>query len=156
MIQRKDMPRYYKFADAVIGNMRIGTYGLVELEGVFCKTPVIQYTDPSMKIIVNGKDVKSPFLPYSNDPKTIAEVIDNIVTSKDFRDELMQKEYNFVKEIADPEKVAAWWDDLFEDLVKKHKSIKKNSSPIRIKLRMLYFLIANRLYYKKIKKLLAK
>ena len=37
---------------------------------------------------------------------------------------------------------------------KKHKSIRKNSSPLRVKLRMISFLIANRLYAYKIKKLL--
>ena len=37
---------------------------------------------------------------------------------------------------------------------KKHKSIRKNSSPLRVKLRMISFLIANRLCASKIKKLL--
>ena len=37
---------------------------------------------------------------------------------------------------------------------KKHKSIRTNSSPLRVKLRMISFLIANRLYASKIKKLL--
>ena len=40
------------------------------------------------------------------------------------------------------------------NLAKKHKSIRKNSSPLRVKLRMISFLIANRLYSSKIKKLL--
>ena len=40
------------------------------------------------------------------------------------------------------------------NLAKKHKSIRKNSSPLRVKLRMISFLIANRLYTSKIKKLL--
>ena len=56
--------------------------------------------------------------------------------------------------IADPVKCAEWWDELFADLAKKHKSIRKNSSPLRVKLRMISFLIANRLYASKIKKLL--
>lgn len=150
MINRSDIPRYYTFADAIIGNMRIGTYALIELEAAMCKRPVIQYTDPNMKIIANGKEIKSPFLPTSNDPKIIAEIIDKVVTLEDFRKKLVEEQHKFVKEITDPEKIAAWWDSFFEDLVKKHRSIRKNSSWIRIKLRLWFFLIANRLYFKKI------
>ena len=151
MIKREDMPKYYNFADAILGNMRIGSFALVELEGVFCKKPVIQYTDPKIKIVINKKETKSPFVPYSNDPKNIAEIIDKVVESKEFRDELFEAEYRFTKEISEPHLVAEWWDILFEDLAKQHKSIRSNSSPIRIKCRMLLFLIANRLYWKKIK-----
>lgn len=152
MIHRKDIPRYYTFSDAIIGNMRIGTYALIELEATLCKRPVIQYTDPNIKIIANGREIKSPFLPTSNDPKVIAEIIDKVVTSEEFRKKLVEEQHKFVKEITDPEKIAAWWDSFFEDLVKKHRSIRKNSSWIRIKLRYMFFLVANRLYFKKIMK----
>jgi len=152
MINRSDMSRYYTFADAVIGNMRNGIYALIELEAAMCRRPVIQYTDPNMKIIAHGKEIKSPFLPTSNDPKIIAEVIDKVVTSEDFRKKLVEEQHKFVKEITDPEKIAAWWDSFFEDLVKKHRSIRKKSPWIRTKLRCMFFLIANRLYFKKIKK----
>ena len=151
LIKREDMPKYYNFADAVLGNMRIGTFALVELEAVFCKKPVIQYTNPEIRLTMDGKEVKSPFLPYSNEPKDIAETIDKIVELKEFRDELFKKEYEFAKEFSNPFAVGEWWDSLFEDLTKKHKSIRKNSSKIRIKSRMCLFLIANRLYWKKIK-----
>ena len=77
-----------------------------------------------------------------------------IVSSPEKRNNLFKKEYDFVTEVTDPVKCAEWWDDLFEDLVKKHKSIRKNSSPFRIKLRMIGFLIANRIYLQKIKKLI--
>ncbi len=81
-------------------------------------------------------------------------MIDKVVESKEFREKLFDNEYEFVNKIADPVKCAEWWDNLFEDLVNKHKSIRKNSSPLRVKLRMISFLIANRLYSSKIKKLL--
>ena len=119
-----------------------------------CGTPVIQYTDHKIKIIVNEKEIKSPFLPFSNDPKSIADMIDRVVESKEFRQKLFDDEYQFGNEVADPVKCAEWWDNLFEDLVKKHKSIRNNSSPLRIKLRMIGFLIANRFYLQKIKKLI--
>lgn len=151
LIKREDMPKYYNFADAVLGNMRIGTFALVELEAVFCKKPVVQYTDPKIRLIMDGNEVKSPFLPYSNEPKDIAETIDKVVESKEFRDKLFKAEYDFAKEFSDPYAVGEWWDNLFEDLTKKHKSIRKNSPKICIKLRMCHFLIANRLYWGKIK-----
>ena len=153
-IKRSEIAKYYTFADAVIANLFLGVHELVSLESVMCGTPVIQYTDHKIKIIVNEKEIKSPFLPFSNDPKSIADMIDKVVESKEFRQKLFEDEYQFVNEVADPVKCAEWWDNLFEDLVKKHKSIRKNSSPLRIKLRMIGFLIANRLYLQKIKKLI--
>ena len=36
--------------------------------------------------------IKSPFLPFSNDPKSIANVIDKIVESKEFRQKLFEDE----------------------------------------------------------------
>ena len=37
MIKREDMARYYNYSDAVLGNMRIGTYALIELEGIIIR-----------------------------------------------------------------------------------------------------------------------
>jgi glycosyltransferase involved in cell wall biosynthesis len=153
-IKRSEIAKYYTFADAVIANLFLGVHELVSLESVMCGTPVIQYTDHKIKIIVNEKEIKSPFLPFSNDPKSIADMIDRVVESKEFRQKLFDDEYQFVNEVADPVKCAEWWDNIFEDLVKKHKSIRNNSSPLRIKLRMIGFLIANRFYLQKIKKLI--
>ena len=153
MIKRKDIPKYYHWADAVIGNLRIGSFEYVELEAVICKKPVISFTDKSFKIILEDIELQSPFLPENNDPKIIAQVIDNVVSSTDFRETLHKKEYEFVKEITDPNKAAEWWDSLFEKLVKKYDSVERKSSIISIKFRMLLFLIANRLYSKKLKRL---
>ncbi|KFM20957.1 D-inositol 3-phosphate glycosyltransferase protein, partial [Marine Group I thaumarchaeote SCGC AAA799-B03] len=106
-IKRSEIASYYTFADAVIANLFIGTFELVGLESVMCGTPVIQYSDQEKKIIVDGKEIKSPFLPFHNDPKSIAEVIDRVV------------------------------------------------APLRVKLRMIGFLITNRLYASKIKKVMS-
>ena len=153
MINRKDMPSYYYWADAVIGNLRIGSFEYIELEAVICKKPVVSFTNKSFKVILEGIELQSPFLPEDNDPKIIAKTIDNIVSSADFRETLYKKEYEFVKEITDPNKAAEWWDSLFEKSVKKYDSINRKSSITSVKLRMLLFLIANRLYYKKLKRL---
>ena len=153
MIKRKDMPSYYGLADAVIGNLVIGSFEYVELEAVMCKKPVISFTDKSFKIILEGIELQSPFLPENNDPKIIAEVIDKIVLSKDFRETLYKQEYEFVKEITDPVKAGEWWDSLFEKMIKENPSINRKSSGITTKIRMLSFLISNRLYFRKMKKI---
>ena len=153
MIKREDMARYYNYADAILGNMRIGTYALIELEGILCRKPVLQFTNKKMKIHTNGNEIESPMLPTSNEPKSIAEVIDKIVLDKKFRDELFEKEYKFAKEISDPIKVAKWWDEFFEDIHKKYPKIRRKSSSLRIRLRLLLILVGNRIYIKKIKKM---
>ncbi len=148
MIKRNEMPKYYNWADAVIGNLRIGSYEYVEMEAVFLKKPVINYSDPKIEIILDEKKINSPFLPKNNDPKIIAELIDKIVESEEFRNKLWEDEFKIVKEITDPHKASEWWDSLFEKYAKNHK-ITKNSSKLHLKLRLWSFLICNRLYLKK-------
>ena len=152
-VKRSEMPRYYTFADAVLGNFYLGMSELVTLESVMCGTPVIQYSDENKEIIVNDEKLKLPFLPHSKNPKEIAKIIDNFVESPQFRIESYNQQLEFVKKTSDPNKCAEWWDNLFENMIKRHKSIMKNSSKFSMKLRMLNFLIANRLYFYKLKKI---
>jgi glycosyltransferase involved in cell wall biosynthesis len=154
MIKREKMPEYYNFADAIIGNMRIGTWELVDLEGVMCGKPVLSFSDPNQKLFVKGNYIKSPFLPDSNNPEDIAKIIDKVVSSKEFRDELFENERKFVSNSTDKEWIANWWDELFEKFSQKNKNIHKNSSNISIKMRMWLFLIGNRFYWWKMKKLI--
>ena len=72
---------------------------------------------------------------------------------KQFRDELLEKEYKFAKKVSDPKKVAEWWDNFFQDIHKKYPKIRKNSSGLAIKLRLLLILVSNRIYIKKLKRL---
>ena len=153
-INKKDIPKYYTFADAVIANLFIGTFELVGLESIMCGTPVIQYTNKQRKIIIDGNEIDSPFLPFSNDPKDIAETIDKIVDSDEFREKLLNEEQKFVKIISDPKKCAEWWDKLFEKTYQEKKSIRKNSLPILVRFRMINFLIVNRLYLNKLNRLI--
>jgi glycosyltransferase involved in cell wall biosynthesis len=154
MIKRKKMPEYYSFADAIIGNMRVGTWELVDLEGVMCGKPVLSFSDPNHKLLVKGNYIQSPFLPHSNKPEDIAKIIDKVVSSKEFRNELFENERKFVSNSTDKEWISNWWDELFETFSQKYGNIHKNSSSISIKMRMGLFLIGNRFYWKKIKKLI--
>jgi glycosyltransferase involved in cell wall biosynthesis len=154
MIKRKKMPEYYSFADAIIGNMRVGTWELVDLESVMCGKPVLSFSDPNHKLLVKGNYIQSPFLPHSNKPEDIAKIIDEIVSSKEFRDKLFENEKKFVSNSTDKEWISNWWDELFEKISNETQSIRKNSSKTSIKFRMLLFLIGNRLYWQKMKKLI--
>jgi len=152
LIKKEEIPNYYAFSDAVIGQMKNGLGAAVEREAVFCKKPVIQFADPKIKFVSDNKEIISPFLPHSNDPKEVSKTIDKIVTSKEFRDSLLEEELRFIKKIADPIKIAEQWDVLFE----KYEKMKKNSNNIKTRLRLINFLIINRLYFTKIKKLFYK
>ena len=151
MIKRKEMPRHYQWCDAVIGNLRIGSFEYVELEAVMCKKPVINFTDKKISIILDGEEIESPFIPKNNDLKSIAEIIDKFVLSSEFRENIFKKEYEFVQNISNPKKAGEWWDSLFAKITSENSSIDKKSSEIILKFRMISFLIANRLYYKKLK-----
>ena len=156
MIKRNEITKYYTWADAVIGNLRLGTFENIEIESIFCNTPVINYVDKSIQYILENKHVESSFSPTSNEPEEIAKVIDQVVESKQFRDDLLKREREFVLEIANAEKTAQWWDSLFDQMVTKHKSIHRNSSKFILKLNLILFLIGNRLYSKKIFNFLTK
>jgi glycosyltransferase involved in cell wall biosynthesis len=156
VMKKEEIANYYAFADAIIGQMKNGLGAAVEREAVYCKKPVVQYADPEIKFEVNGNYINSTFLPNSNNPKDVADVIDNIVLSQEFREKLIDEEYNFVRKIADPEMIAEKWDDLFQKINIKNKINHQNSFNIIVKLRLLNFLIINRLYFRKIRKIFEK
>ena len=153
MIKRKDIPSYYHSCDAVIGNLRIGSFEYIELEAIMCKKPVISFNDKKIKIFLDDKEAESPFIPDTNNPKDIAQVIDKFVVSDQFRQNIFKKEYDFVQNISDPKKAGEWWDSFFEKMIKENPSINRKSSRITTKIRMLSFLISNRLYFRKMKKI---
>ena len=154
MIKRNDMVNYYNFADAVIGGMNTGFTEGVEIEGAMCKKPVLQYQSKKMTIIIKNKEILPPFYPLSNNLKDIAEAIDRTVESEEFRDQLVRQQSQFIKNFSDPIFIGEWWDDMFIKKSYEKQSIRKNSSNTSIKFRMILFLIGNRLYWKKIKKII--
>lgn len=140
-IRRDEIAKYYMFADAILGQMRSGVLGSVEREAAFCKKPVIHFYDLNNKYMIDGKTVIAPFLPNSNDPAEIAKIMDKVVTSKQFRDNLAENEHEFVKKLFDPIKTTQEWDNLFESLHLKYSTIKKNSLSYIIKLRKMFFVL---------------
>jgi len=153
LMTTKEMASYYAFSDAVLASVGIGYPEAVDREAVFCNKPVVAFHDPNYAYLLNGKEKKSPFLPISKDPKELAKTIDLVVESEQFRKELLQKESEFIKTIGEPYQVGAEWDNLFEEFIRKYDSINRNTSKIKLRFRLSFFLIANKLYTKKLKKI---
>jgi len=128
LIKREELGKYFVGADAIMGQMRAGVQGGIEREAAFCKKPVICYTNPETPNIIDGKKIIPPFLPESNNPGEIARIIDKIVESKQFRDELVQKEFEYVKKISDPELVAKDWENIFVKVLEKNKNLNRKLS----------------------------
>jgi glycosyltransferase involved in cell wall biosynthesis len=151
IMPREELGRYMVFADAILGQVS-GIQADVERSGALCKKAVVHYANPERMYIVNDKIIPSPFLPHSNEPKMIAETIDKIVTNKEFREKLAQEEYEFVMNLSEPNMIAKQWDELFEKMNRKYHGAVRGTSKFRLKLRVIGYLIANRLHRKKIKR----
>ena len=118
-IKHEDMGRYYTYADCVLGEMKTGHTNSIEREAALCHKPVLNYNDNRTKSFMDGKELITPFLPQSNEPIEIAKIIDRIVTDKEFRENLADKEYYFMKNLTDPEKTATEWDNLIKKILYK-------------------------------------
>jgi len=128
LIDHRDLGRYFSACDAVIGEMRGGFQPGADREAAFCKKPVLSYSDPNKKIILDGKEIESPFLPKSRDPNELAKLIDKIVESKEFRDDLAAKEHEYIKNLSTPELVMKDWESIFQTAHKKYKTINRKTS----------------------------
>ena len=128
LIDHKDLGRYFVAADAIMGQMQSGIQGGIEREAVFCKKPVLCYSDPNRKTILDGKNIESPFLPKLRNARELADLIDKIVELKEFRDDLAAKEYEYIKNLSTPELVMKDWESVFERVSKKYKTIDRETS----------------------------
>ena len=122
-IPRSEIGKYYSFADAILGEMMTGHTNSIEREAALCKKPILNFNDPSMKSFLDGKEMNTPFLPLSQNIDEIAMLIDKIVESQEFRDELEKKEYEFMLNLTDIEKTAKEWDELFSRSYLKSKYV---------------------------------
>ena len=128
LIDHRDIGRYFSACDAIMGQMQTGIQGGIEREAAFCKKPVISYSDPNKKTILDGKEIESPFLPKSKELNELAKLIDKIVESKEFRDDLAAKEHEYIKNLSTPELVMKDWESIFQTFHKKYKTINRKTS----------------------------
>jgi glycosyltransferase involved in cell wall biosynthesis len=147
IIEHSKLVHYYNNSDAVLGQMLL-LFGNIEREAVMCRKPVIHYADPQYTFFIDGAEVVPPFLPKSNDPASIADIIDRVVESPDFRSRLLEMQYQFVKQVCDQNEFAR----LFERLIfNENRTIIKEKSLLKIKMRFWYFMFAHLFYFSKIK-----
>jgi glycosyltransferase involved in cell wall biosynthesis len=128
LIKKEELGRYVIASDAIMGQMRAGIQGGIERDAAYCKKPVLCFTDPNQPIIIDGEEITPPFLPQSNTPQEIAKIIDKVVESKQFRDDLAEREYEYIKKLCDPELVSKDWEEIFNNILEKNKKIKRNLS----------------------------
>ena len=147
-IDHKDLGKYFAACNAVIGEMRGGFLPGIDREAAFCKKPILSYSDPNKKTILDGKNIESPFLPKSRNPRELADLIDKIVESKEFRDDLATKEYEYIKNLSTPELVMKDWEAVFERFSKKYKTIDRKV-PFSEKIVNYFGLSFERFYIKK-------
>ena len=147
LVKRDELAELFNLADAILGQMRSGCQGGIERDAAYCKRPIICYTDKSKPMILDNKKIIPPFLPNSKDSDELAKLIDKIVESKEFRDELAEKEYEYIQKAASPDNVSKDWEDIFEKLILKYKSINHNSSKIIKKLENYMTTISEILFY---------
>ena len=148
LIKREELGKYFVAVDAIMGQMRSGIQGGIERDAAFCKKPVICYTDPKKPMIIDGKTIIPPFLPESNEPQEIANIIDSVVESKQFRDNLAEKEYEYIKKLSDPELVSKDWENIFMKAFEKNEILDKKLSMFD-RLVNLIFLKTEKIYIKK-------
>ena len=148
LVKRSDIPRWYKFADCILGQMRAGIQSGIERDAAFCNCPIICYTDPSKPLILDGERKIPPFLPTNNDPSNLANLIDQIVESSKFREELATKENDWVKKLCDPKDVAEKWQEIFEKYHKIFPTINREESKLKIYFMNLFSNIVEKFYYK--------
>jgi glycosyltransferase involved in cell wall biosynthesis len=116
-IKHEDMGKYYVFADCILGEMKTGHTNSIEREAALCHKPILNYNNLETKSFLDGKELVTPFLPHSNHPKEIAKLIDKIVIDKKFCDTLAKKEYEFMKNLTDPQKTVGEWENLINNLM---------------------------------------
>lgn len=149
LIKRSELARYFVFADAILGQMRIGCQGAIEREAVFCRRPVLCYTDPNMSMYIDNKKIVPPYLPHTKKPTDLAELMDRIVESKEFRDNLAEQEFQYVKKLSNPEEVILEWENIFEKTIQKYRTVNRKTFPLKMKIENIIANLLEKLVYSK-------
>ena len=148
MIPWNEIPNYYTWADAVMGQMRF-RHGGIEREAVLCGTPVLNYNDSNETYLINNQECVSNFLPNSNNPKELAKIIDKVVEDEKFRKELHKNELEFVLKLTDSKIIGEFWDKIFEEVFHKCNNIYRKESVSKLKILNFLSRIMENLIYKK-------
>ncbi len=127
LINRNELASYYRGVDAILGQWRCGILGGIERDAVFCKMPVLCYIDTKRSLIIDGEKSIPPFFPRTKDPKELAKILDKMVLSKEFREDTIREQFDFVEKMSLPAKVVNEWDVIFNKILDKKITINRKS-----------------------------
>lgn len=111
-VKRENMANYFVSVDALLGQISPSSVGSIERESALCNTPAFCYAPDSFS-------ENDPMYKESREPSEIAKYVDRIVTDKNFRDELREKQHKWVIDVFDNEKTIKQWKQVFEEAINK-------------------------------------
>jgi|APSaa5957512535_1039671.scaffolds.fasta_scaffold00120_62 glycosyltransferase involved in cell wall biosynthesis len=149
LIKRSELGSYFKYADVILGQMRIGVQGGIERDAAYCKKPVLSYCDKEQVMTIEEEEIIPPFLPNSNDPRSIAENLDKIVEDVQFREELAKKEYEYIQNLSNPEFVIKEWEDIFKKYIKIHEGVNRKTNHLKLKFEKIIAENLEKIIYKR-------
>jgi glycosyltransferase involved in cell wall biosynthesis len=103
LIPHRQTVKYYNEAHLTLGQMKLGSPGMAELEAAACLCPVTCYCTQE----------SAPFLPNRSDPETLAALLWKLLDDADYRDEYTRKCHEYIREIHGATKVSKIWDDIW-------------------------------------------
>lgn len=108
-IPRNEIPSYYLSANALLGQISTTTCGGIEREAISCKIPVFCYA-------ANGFTENEPFYRNSTNPVDMAKYIDKMVEDENFREELVIKQSEWLKNTFNNNTIADQWEEVFQEV----------------------------------------
>ena len=91
-------------------------YGVVFLEAMSQKVPIITYDDSANKEAIGDGGLLAPL----NDIHGMTDLLDKLVADRGLRERLGQQGYELFRERNDPEKIADKYEEFFEFCLKRH------------------------------------
>jgi len=148
LVKRSELGSFFKYADAVLGQMRAGVQGGIERDAAYCKKPVVSYCDKKQVMTIEEEKIVPPFLPNSSDPVSIAKLLDKIVENSQFREELAKNEYEYIQKLSNPEFVVKEWEKIFKKYI-KNNGINRKTNILKLKFERILAKNVEKIIYKR-------
>jgi len=111
-VPHRDMPRLIASSDIVVDKVAraIGWYGILAVEALAMKKPVLAYIDPSLECFM-------PFDPFvRTTPETVYNDMKLLIEDEEVRKKYGDKGRAYVETVHDSEKVASRWIRIYEEI----------------------------------------
>lgn len=110
--KRKGFPAYLAASDIVIGQAKVGVYGMTEIEAAILGKPVTVYTNPSFYSEI------PPFNPKESSWKSLRDFLEKLITEPEFREKYGREVRTYVMSHHSPTSVAqsmvGFWETAIE------------------------------------------